>query len=690
MRKSDTTIPTRGKNSLTSLSFVDYDVKKMTIPNPETKKNTFTREFHIHHDEKPESKIDFSLRESVRILKTKPFQKQSTAAKRQFFQMASHKSVKESNTEKHKSLAAIDDEEQLKFYQEKFDKYFEDIFNDGLESDSRDVRGTIDQVLRLLIDLRDSIFDSYQELNNISPNDIKIKMRYSATGVSRRDRFFRKFTIRSSFAVRVESAIKVENNKERFLDILINPILVEGEAFLVIQLRDVSDREMVKQLKEINREQNSSLAKITHEFRSPLGGVLSMLEGLAPQISHHLREKYLQPALTSASVLLYLVNDILDLHQMQAKELRLVFTDCNLTEICENSLNIIKFKADKRGIALETNISAEIPKIIHTDPNRLQQILVNLLSNAIKFTEHGKISIEASYLPQKKIKLQVSDTGIGIEKENLEKLFKSFGKIDLGRNNDLNPQGAGLGLYISNGLAKRLNFTKGEGGLAVSSRVDEGTCFSFIIDNLTVESENVIFIEDAETTHVGKMMKSLNNTSSFVIHKDGKNDESELSIISKPSAPTKKINTAKTSTSFKACNCTKILVVDDDEINLWALKTQLESLHLTKVDSAKNGEEAVQKFIDKHTKKTTCCTGCYTLILIDCEMPIKNGIVTTKEIRDYAKEKCFAQKPTIIGVSGFSTPDISRKCLEAGMDSVITKPVPKKTLKTIVMSLNLI
>ena len=71
-------------------------------------------------------------------------------------------------------------------------------------------------------------------------------------------------------------------------------------------------------------------------------------------------------------------------------------------------------------------------------------------------------------------------------------------------------------------------------------------------------------------------------------------------------------------------------------------------------------------------------------------MPIKNGIVATKEIRDYAKEKCFAQKPTIIGVSGFSTPDISRKCLEAGMDSVITKPVPKKTLKTIVMSLNLI
>lgn len=569
---------------------------------------------------------------------------------------------------------------------ENIDQYFENIFNDQFESDHSDVRGTLEHVLKLLTDLRDYFFEGTEDENHVSPRDLKIRMRYSATGFSRKDRFFRKFTMCSSFAVSVESFVKLER-KTRTLEILINPMIVEGDVYLLLQLRDISNKAMLKQVKEINRQQSSSLAAIIHEFRSPLGGVLSMLEVLKPQIAVELQEKFLQPALTSASSLLYLVNDILDLHQMKAKELRLVFKSCSLAEICENSMSMIRFKADKRGVALESNMSDNIPKLITTDPNRLQQILVNLLSNAIKFTESGKISIEATYLPDKKIKLQVRDTGIGIERENLKKLFKSFGKIDLGTQNHMNPQGAGLGLFISHGLAKRLNSSKGEGGLAVASVLGEGTCFSFIIDDIVVVSENVDFPDEVETKKMERMLTEMNKSISFNIHKESAaKSDNELALrlnppqlLKNPSDKTEKTNT---------CSCAKVLIVDDNELNIWALESQLKSFHITHVDSARNGEEAVQKFIEKSSQKLLCCSGCYALILMDCEMPVKNGLVATKEIRERAKLSC-SHNHRIIGVSGYSSAEFIKRCLEVGMDEVITKPIRNQDIKHILKTVNI-
>ena len=702
IRKCDTvmTVKSKGKKSVSSLTVIEADTREFSnSKSPKVKielKKTDNYENKTEEIKKSEIKKLFT---PTKYQEKTPTSKSTTAKNHFLSEKSAMDSIQNSPMNKHNFKHFFDkptssdqgtfNDENLQITQDKMDKYLDNIFTDFVESDRRDVRTTIDYVLQLLIDLRDNLNENPNDQSETPHKPIKLKMRYSATGLSR-DHFYRKFTTHSSCAVRVESSVTVDD-KVRTLEILLNPMIFEGDAYVLVQLKDISNIELVKRLKEVNRQRNSSLAHIIHEFRSPLNGALSMLELAKPLASPEVRDKYLVPAYTSTSALLYLVNDILDLHQMQAKELRLVFANSRLSEICENAMNMIKFKADQRGIALEIILDDLLPKYIYTDPNRLQQILVNLLSNAVKFTENGKIALQATYLPPRKVKLQVSDTGIGIESENLQKLFKSFGKIDLGGKNDLNPQGAGLGLYISNGLAKRLNFTKGEGGLSVTSEVGKGTCFSFIVEDIKRGSENVDLIDEVESKKMAKMLQGINKTSSGVRNKDNNirrlDVERDLLTNASLHSPNFLTLASEKSEKMRRCGCSRILIADDDEMNIWALKAQLEIFNIVNVDVARNGEEAVRKFKEKVSNNMACCQGTYLLILMDCEMPVKNGLVATKEIKKYAKEHS-CPSPMIIGVSGHSSADILRKCLDAGMDTSITKPVSLKNLKQILLSVN--
>ena len=209
-----------------------------------------------------------------------------------------------------------------------------------------------------------------------------------------------------------------------------------------------------------------------------------------------------------------LVNDILDLHQMQAKELRIVNTASSIREVCEQSLSVIQFKAAFKGIDVRLEIDKSVPARIETDANRLRQILVNLLSNALKFTEKGFIEISVTLLEKALVRFAVKDSGIGIKKENLNKLFKTFGKLDLGEQNTMNPQGVGLGLCISHRLAQRLNPDIGEGaeewtdsGVGVRLR---GTEFAFTVQNTKLMNGGDSF--DEEDDPVNKKMAMINKT----------------------------------------------------------------------------------------------------------------------------------------------------------------------------------
>ena len=634
----------------------------------------------LHHKEN--SAVFQSPIESLKKISSLPKSANSIGGSENDFSIATIKDLQSTQKQllKFESFQEAADKQVYK-YQEKIDKYMENIFDDEFQSDCIDVRHTVEKILKILMKLKENFIENEdQNLDNHPFSGKKHlnkgKVKYSTTGISKTENIIRKLSLCSNTSFTVESFIKIDQNTVKTIDVLLSPLFIDGEVHILLQLRDRTDREMAKRLKDINKQKNASLAAISHEFRSPLNGVLSMLETLRPQISKDLENKFLQPAFTSASTLLYLVNDILDLHQMQAKELKLVYMSCKLNEVCRNSMNMITFKAEKRGLILETFIEQDVPKVILTDPNRLQQILVNLLSNAIKFTEKGKISIHASMLSSHQIKFEVRDTGIGIEAGNLKKLFKNFGKIDLGDKSDLNPQGAGLGLCISHGLARRLNLNKSEGGLTVTSEVGKGTCFSFAIDDMSLNSENVFLPSEASLQGVDDLVKDLHKESSTTKNYSRKTEldaKSHAMSLNKLHFFSENIKVQKT------CNCSEILVVDDDEFNLLAMKAQLEALNLSNLDFARNGQEAVTKFKEKMSTDKLCCKKCYSLILIDCEMPIKNGLDATREIRQLIKENCHHEH-IIIGVSGHSTQEFFKKCKEVGMDDVITKPITKKQL----------
>ena len=211
-------------------------------------------------------------------------------------------------------------------------------------------------------------------------------------------------------------------------------------------------------------------------------------EVIAPE---HLNN-FVLPALTSSEFLLNLLNDLLDVSQIQNGRFKLVYLEFNLRVLLTDILTLFTFMARSKGITFFFTWDEKIPDLIKTDGNRIRQIITNLIGNAMKFTQKGSITLHASLEPKDNtlILIQVIDTGIGIKDENKEKLFTAFGKVDSDENEYLNSQGVGLGLLISNMLAKNLGPSLStlkkfnmNAGLNMSSKYGNGTTFRFLIED---------------------------------------------------------------------------------------------------------------------------------------------------------------------------------------------------------------
>jgi signal transduction histidine kinase/ActR/RegA family two-component response regulator len=232
------------------------------------------------------------------------------------------------------------------------------------------------------------------------------------------------------------------------------------------------------ELVHANRIKSEFLATMSHELRTPLNSVLGMSESLLEQIKGPINEKqeqYLKLIHSSGEHLLGLINDILEVSKIEAGKLELHPEFISVKEICESSLSFIKESAAKKSISVKFRNEEAIPSV-HADPQRLKQILVNLLSNAVKFTpQRGKISLEVNLNPEKnRIRFSVKDNGIGIEHENISKLFTPFTQLD----SSLSRQYEGTGL----GLALVLKLTELHGGsVKVESEPGKGSRFTVIL-----------------------------------------------------------------------------------------------------------------------------------------------------------------------------------------------------------------
>ncbi|MEY2817294.1 MAG: hypothetical protein RL275_757, partial [Chloroflexota bacterium] len=413
----------------------------------------------------------------------------------------------------------------------------------------------------------------------------------------------------------------------------INLSLIRDETnkpkYIQSVVRDISGRKRAEEtLRLANAEMERALrlkdeflANMSHELRTPLNAILGITESLLEQISGSLNEKqqkYLQTVLESAQHLLELINDILDLAKINAGRIELDISRVDINSVIHTSMRMIRELAQKKGL----NVNLEVdPTVIATwaDERRLKQMLVNLLSNAVKFTPKGGeigLIIHGNKSDQV-LNLTVWDTGIGIKQEDIRLLFQPFVQLDAGLARG--SQGTGLGLVLVSQMARLHG-----GSVTVESEPQQGSRFTITIPWVTME----------------KQERSLHET--------------------RPQPPV-----IESSVEKKTAKDNLILLVEDTDAVTMLISDYLKR-HGYKVVTARDGFEGIARINESVPD----------LILMDVMMPELDGIETTRRIRT----QLGLNHIPIIALTALAMAGDRERCLEAGMNGYLSKPVKLKEL----------
>ncbi|MGN7503233.1 MAG: ATP-binding protein [Alphaproteobacteria bacterium] len=376
---------------------------------------------------------------------------------------------------------------------------------------------------------------------------------------------------------------------------------------------------------DANRAKSEFLAHMSHEIRTPLtaiNGIVEIFERTKDSFNEK-QQSLVGTLKSSTSSLIDLINDILDFSKIESGELELDEHGFSLDEVFENVISMMALKASEKGISFVFDYSALKGQDFYGDVKRIRQILVNLINNAIKFTDDGGVKINAELEDREGnpfLRINVSDTGIGIDPEDFDLVFQRFKQADSSVSRKYG--GTGLGLPISKNLANLMG-----GDIFLSSQPGKGSTFSLL---LPVKIE----VHSASTE---------------------KQDKSALKINDK-------IRSALSDDN-------KILVVEDYEGNVVLLSYMFDELDVV-YDVARNGADAVDMWKKNH----------YDVVLMDIQMPVMDGFSATKHIRDFEAANNIERTP-IIGMTAHALVGDKDKCIESGMDSYLPKPLVESDLK---------
>ncbi len=375
-----------------------------------------------------------------------------------------------------------------------------------------------------------------------------------------------------------------------------------------------------EEIEQIARSKDAFFANMSHEIRTPINTIIGLNEmNLREEISDEIAENSINIQ-NASKMLLTTINDILDLSKLESGKMEIVQTQYEVSSMFSDLVNLIWVRAHQKELEFKVDIDRNIPSMLYGDEVRIKQIIANMLTNAVKYTEKGSVTLSAKgdrvstdvFL----LRISVIDTGIGIKKENIEDLFRSFRRVDEKANRKI--EGTGLGLAIAKQLVEMMG-----GKISVDSVYHKGSTFTIELRQGVVSAQPIGVINFAAQKQLSHRMK------------------------------------------YKQCFAApeaRILVVDDNDMNRMVAVKLLRSTKV-QVDTVESGRECLKKTAERP----------YHVILMDHMMPGMDGEETMKAVR--SQTKGFCQKTPIIALTANVMTNADQIYQEMGFDGYLAKPI---------------
>ncbi len=493
---------------------------------------------------------------------------------------------------------------------------------------------------------------------------------------------------------------------------LVGLYVCSGIASTLIDLLNTQNQKLIHAVDvadQANKSKSAFLSNMSHEIRTPMNAIVGITEIMLRTKRDPADEKYLKNIKHSGNALLGIINDILDFSKIESGKMELVEDNYNIKDMLDDLSYMFWNRIGNKDIELIYDIDKNLPEILYGDELRVRQVIINLVNNAVKFTEKGfvKLSIKVESIKDQNIKLSfaVSDSGQGIKKEDLGKLFGTYEQVNTKKNHE--KEGTGLGLSIS----KRLITMMG-GDIKVDSEYKKGTTFSFVINqSLSAEScktdyselksllNGKVFALNVENEHLYKSLRDVINKLGLSI---GNQDEADITFVdtkninknsskkqvivinpynddisdsdyktfTKPVYPhafnelfTDKVSSEESTIAQSATfDGAKILLVEDNLINMEVALMLFSTLNMD-IDTAENGQLAADMIKEKK----------YDLVFMDHYMPVMDGAEATALIRSLDGD--YYKNLPIIALTANAISEARDELVAIGMNDVTVKPI---------------
>ena len=409
-------------------------------------------------------------------------------------------------------------------------------------------------------------------------------------------------------------------------------MFVVGMVYLLSAEEKVRESDELRTAKTLaeqaNRAKSDFLANMSHEIRTPINAIMGMNEMVLRESADDNIKEYAANIDSASRTLLSLINDILDFSKIEAGKMEIIPAPYDTGIFFRDVVNMIRVKADQKQLDFQVEIDPMLPSVLRGDEVRNRQVIVNILNNAVKYTKQGMVKLLVEGAREKHtviLKIQVEDSGIGIKKEDIDKLFDGFQRLDLNQNRSI--EGTGLGLAITHNLIERMN-----GQIEVSSEYGKGSVFTVYL------SQDII-------------------------------DESPMGDFSQRFAAATK-QEKKYTESFVAPEA-KVLVVDDNDMNLTVVKALLKKTKI-QVITCMSGIECL-KLVEKEF---------FDVILLDHMMPGLDGIQTLSEMK---QSKNLCQSVPVIALTANAIVGAKEEYIKAGFSDYLSKPIEGTELEKMLL-----